>query len=133
MRMQSIYGQRVCARVLPVSTCSPSDRHLKSQVSCWGCFTGSGDALEGPLGGLVVDSWNYSRPSQCEGDAFEIANALHLATVIARKLESGWLPDPEAPDTALLAKLERLGVDADRLGQIATDVGGSFEALSKIN
>ncbi|MFT5444265.1 MAG: HD-like signal output (HDOD) protein [Myxococcota bacterium] len=115
------------------------DRSLRREI-----IDSVGDALEGPLGGLVVDSWsyspdfclairNYARPAECEGDAFELANALHLATVIARKFESGWLPDPEAPDTALLAKLERLGVDAERLGQIATEVGESFEALSKIN
>lgn len=41
--------------------------------------------------------------------------------------------DPEAPDQALLAKLEILGIDEDRLLQIVDESLAAYDVLCKIN
>ncbi len=115
-----------------------SDRSLRPEI-----LDSVGDALEAPLGGLVIESWGYSeafsgairnylRPSQCKGDALLLAQALQAATVISGRVAQGWLPDPDFPDQVLLSKLEVLGIDADRLIEVVDEVTTGFEVLSKI-
>lgn len=116
-----------------------TDRSLRSEI-----LDTAGDALEGPLGGMVIDSWDYSRefslavrnfrnPKGCEGNARVLAEMLSVSKLISERLADGWFPDPEYPDARLLSKLESVGVDADRLMEIAEDSTVAFEVLSKIS
>ena len=101
------------------------------------------DALEGVLGGLVIQSWGYSRdfalavrhcklPSQSESPDSPLVMALHTADRITRLIEAGWTPYPDAPDPDLSALLESLGLEADALISIVSETLGSFEVMSKL-
>lgn len=116
-----------------------TDRSLRSEI-----LDATGDALEGPLGGLVVDSWGYStefslairnfrHPRQCASDARALAELLSVSILISDRLDEGWFPDSEYADERLLSQLVSAGIDAARLMEIAEEATVSFEVLSKVS
>ncbi len=102
------------------------------------------DATLVSLGAMILESWGFPAPF-CEavfrqrtldapdGDAAELAAAIDLAHRIAERLEHGWPRNSEDLDAGLLASGARLGLDADRLTDIAGEAEANFEALNKLS
>jgi HD-like signal output (HDOD) protein len=96
------------------------------------------------LGAMILESWNFP-PAFCEavfghrvpegvtGEAGELAAAIDLAHRIAVAIEHGWPRDPADLDPELLASGARLGLDGDRLADVAGEAEANFEALNKLS
>ncbi|HKK51076.1 MAG TPA: HDOD domain-containing protein [Myxococcota bacterium] len=101
------------------------------------------DATHAALGALVLASWGFPEdfceailghhePATVEGRAGELARAVSLAQGIASQIEQGWPGDPAELDAALAEAGESLGLDRDRLTDIANEAESSFAALEKL-
>jgi len=96
------------------------------------------------LGAMILESWNFPTPfceavfgsrapAEVEGDGAELALAIDLAHRIAVTIERGWPRKAEDLDPELLGSGARLGLDGDRLADIAGEAEANFEALSKLS
>lgn len=96
------------------------------------------------LGAMILESWGFPAPfceavfgqrtvDRVEGEAAELAAAIDLGHRIAERIERGWPKSPEDLDPALLASGARLGLDGDRLSDIAVEAEANFEALNKLS
>ena len=102
------------------------------------------DATLVSLGAMILESWGFP-PAFCEavfgqraidavtGEAAELSAAIDLAHRVAERIEHGWPRSSDDLDAALLAAGERLGLDADRLTDIAGEAEANFEALNKLS
>ncbi len=102
------------------------------------------DATMVSLGAMILESWNFPAPfceavfgqrtvDQVEGEAAELAAAIDLGHRIAQTIERGWPKSVDELDPALLACGARLGLDGDRLTDIAGEAEANFEALNKLS
>lgn len=102
------------------------------------------EATHAELGAMVLASWGFPRPfcqavlahhdpDRAEGDARILAQAMHLGHEIATHVVEGWPDDPAELAPALVDAGEALGLDRERLADIATEAEVSFEALSKLS
>lgn len=101
------------------------------------------DATLVALGAMILDSWGFPEPfceaiygqrvpEKVDGDAAELAAAVALAHEVAVALDRGWPAQLDALDPLLLAAGARLGLEAERLADIASEAEASFEALEKL-
>ncbi len=106
--------------------------------------TALSDATLASLGAMILESWHFPAtfceavfghrsPDQVEGEAGELASAIDLGHRIASAIERGWPRNPEDLDPALLASGARLGLEGDRLTDIASEAEANFEALNKLS
>ena len=102
------------------------------------------DATLVSLGAMILDSWGFPGPfceavfgqravDRVEGEAAELAAAIDLGHRIAEAIERGWPKSADDLDPALLASGTRLGLDGDRLTDIAGEAEANFEALNKLS
>ncbi len=96
------------------------------------------------LGAMILESWGFPAPfcdavfgqrspEQVAGDAGELAAAIDLGHRIALRIERGWPKSADDLESELIESGARLGLDADRLTDIAGDAEASFEALNKLS
>ena len=96
-----------------------------------------------PLGAMVLASWGFPDefcravmrhhdPSGGAGAVRDLARALELGDRIAHQIEAGWPEDVADVPPGLVELADRLGLDADRLHDVAAEAAASFEALSKL-
>lgn len=101
------------------------------------------DATLVSLGAMILESWGFPAPfceavfgqrsvERVEGESAELAAAIDLGHRIAKAIEAGWPSNADDIDPALLASGRRLGLEADRLTDIASEAEANFEALSKL-
>lgn len=101
------------------------------------------DATHAPLGAMVLASWGFPEafceailghhePACVDGAAHDLAMAVHLGHRIAHQIEEGWPDDPTELDEGLAGVGEKLGLDRDRLADIASESEANFEALNKL-
>ena len=106
--------------------------------------TALADATLVSLGAMILDSWGFPEPfceavfgqraaDQVEGDAAQLAAAIDLGHRIAEAIERGWPTSADELDPGLLAAGARLGLDGDRLSDIAGEAEANFEALNKLS
>ena len=102
------------------------------------------DATLVSLGAMILESWGFPAPfcdavfgqrspEQVAGDARELAAAIDLGHRIAQRIERGWPKSADDLEPELIGSGARLGLDADRLTDIAGDAEASFEALNKLS
>jgi len=102
------------------------------------------DATLVSLGAMILESWGFPSPfceavfgqrsvDQVTGEAAELAAAIDLGHRIAQAIEGGWPRNVDELDPELLASGRRLGLEADRLTDIASEAEVNFEALSKLS
>ena len=102
-------------------------------------------ATHGPLGAMVLASWGFP-PNFCdairwhhapaeagEGDAAVLARAIALGHSIARQIEAGWPADPGDLEEGLVECAASIGVDRDRLVDVAADAEANATALLKLS
>lgn len=103
------------------------------------------NATHAALGALVLASWGFPE-SFCDailghhdptavaaGPAHDLARAIALGQSIAHQIEQGWPADPEDLDDWLTGLGAGLGLDRERLADIANESETSFEALDKLS
>lgn len=66
------------------------------------------------------------------GDSAPLACAMQLGHEIADQIGAGWPEDSADLGASILALGERLGLDPDRLADIAAEAETNLEALSKL-
>lgn len=102
------------------------------------------DTTLAALGAMILESWHFPAPfceavfghrapDQVAGEAGELAAAIDLGHRIAETIERGWPRNTEDLDPELLASGARLGLDGDRLTDIAGEAESNFEALNKLS
>ena len=102
------------------------------------------DASHESLGALILHSWHFPEafsqavmhhhgPDALEGTSADLARAIELGHRVARALEAGWPQDPNEIDAELCQVAEAMGIDRERLADIAMDAEANFEALDKLN
>jgi len=105
--------------------------------------TAISEATHSPLGAMVLASWGFPDefcravmrhhdPSGGAGAVRDLARALELGDRIAHQIEAGWPEDVADVPPGLVELADRLGLDADRLHDVAAEAAASFEALSKL-
>ena len=101
------------------------------------------EATHAELGAMVLASWGFPEAfceavllhhdaSRATGDAASLARAVEVGNRIATQIEKGWPDDVSNLDDTLLEPAARLGIDADRLADIAMEAETNFETLSKL-
>lgn len=101
------------------------------------------EATHAELGAMVLASWGFPEafceavsahhaPDAAEGEAALLARAIELGHSIAHRIDEGWPDDAEEVDATLCGLGEALGLDAERLCEIAAEAQENLEALSKI-
>ena len=101
------------------------------------------DAMHAALGAMVLASWKFP-DALCDAvfahhdaesapeESVPLARAMQLGHEIADRIVAGWPEDAAELDASILALAERLGLDADRLADIAAEAETNLEALSKL-
>jgi len=101
------------------------------------------DATHASLGAMVLASWGFPEsfceaihahhdPTLAEGDAAILAQAMDLGHQIANQIEAGWPADARELDEDTMKAAAQLGLDVDRLVDIAADAEANLQALSKL-
>ena len=95
------------------------------------------------LGAMVLASWGFPA-AFCDavlghhdmddigGEAEPLAQAIDLGHTIARRIDEGFPDEADEMDAELIAKGERVGLDAPRVFDIAAEAEANLEALSKL-
>ena len=107
-------------------------------------IAGLSDASHEALGGLILESWHFPAgmtravshhhdPSLLQGSELDLGRAIELGHSIARAVDAGWPENPEEIDPALCELAAALGIDRERLAELAIEAEVSFEALDKLN
>lgn len=102
------------------------------------------EATHAPLGAMVLASWGFPESfsaailshhdsANASGESATRASAIEVGNRIATQIEAGWPDDLDELDETLVEVANRLGLDADRLVDIANEAEASFEALSKLS
>lgn len=101
------------------------------------------DATHAPLGALVLASWKFPE-ALCDAvlahhdsaaateESAPLACAMQLGHEIANQIAAGWPEDSADLSASIVALGERLGLDPDRLADIAAEAETNLEALSKL-
>ena len=71
--------------------------------------------------------------TQASGESASLAAATELGNRIANQIEEGWPDDISELEEALVESAQRLGIDSDRLTDVASEAAASFQALSKLS
>lgn len=101
------------------------------------------EATHASLGAMVLASWGFPDAlcdavlahhdsAQAPEASATLACAVELGNRIAHRITAGWPEDPAELDASILALGERLGLDPDRLADVAAEAETSMEALSKL-
>ena len=101
------------------------------------------EATHASLGAMVLASWGFPNAfcdailahhdgDAAEGDAVLLAHSIDLGHRIANQIVAGWPQDLSQLEESMVALAARLGLDSDRLAEIAADSEANFEALSKL-
>ena len=102
------------------------------------------DATQVSLGAMILESWGFPAPfceavfgqrtvDRVDGEAAELAAAIDLGHRIAEAIERGWPKSTDQLESALLESGARLGLDGDRLTDVASEAEANFEALNKLS
>ncbi len=101
------------------------------------------DALEGPLGGLVVESWEYPepftqavrhcrQPERCTGEGIALGRAISLACKFSERFAEDEIPDFEEIEADVEADLKALGIERKRFVEIAEAAFAAFDVLGEL-
>ena len=101
-------------------------------------------ATHSALGALVLASWGFPDPfceailthhdsSAASEEVRILAVALELTDAIAHQVVAGWPEEESELDPSLIALAETLGLDAERLTDLAEEAAAACEALSKLS